>query len=70
MHSPDFSKEINGQWQVIKSMRKRQELALRAAEKEREEVRKGIHNKTKSSMVIHRLFCKATTNQRNLFTYT
>jgi hypothetical protein len=43
------SPEIVEQWQVIKSMRKRQEAALRAAEKEREEV----SNKVVYCVIIH-----------------
>jgi hypothetical protein len=34
-----LSADLNEQWQLIKAMRKRQEATLRAAEKEREEVR-------------------------------
>jgi hypothetical protein len=34
-----FTSEIEEQWQLIKSMRRRQEAALRAAEKEREETK-------------------------------
>ena len=36
------SPELEEQWQIIKSMRKRQEAALRSAEKEREKVSSGI----------------------------
>ena len=47
--------EMEEQWQVIKSMRKRQEAALRSAEMEREEVRLlvNIQHLTKEERFFH-----------------